>query len=122
MWLDCTRRACARRRGGGRDCGALTVHAGPADARVHMQSRKLRWFGVAAALVLGLSFGAACKDGGSSSPGSSGGGGGSCPAAVPRKGSKCQRGEGAFCVYRNTGKGDFLCSCGSNGKWGCGKK
>lgn len=89
---------------------------------MHMQSRKLRWFGVAAALVLGLSLGAACKDGGSSSPGSSGGGGGSCPAAVPRKGSSCQRGEGAFCVYRNTGKGDFLCSCGSNGKWGCGKK
>lgn len=87
-----------------------------------MQSRKLRWFGVAAALVMGLSLGAACKDGGSSSPGSSGGGGGSCPGAVPRHGSRCQRGEGAFCVYRTGGGGDFLCACGSNGKWGCGKK
>lgn len=86
-----------------------------------MRSKSVRWFGVTAALLLGLSLGVACKDGGSNSPGSSGGGG-SCPSDVPRSGSRCQRGEGAFCVYRTGGGGDFLCACGSNGKWGCGKK
>lgn len=78
----------------------------------------VRWFGVTTALVLGLGLGA-CKGGGSNSPG---GGGGSCPASVPRQGSKCQRGEATLCVYRTGGGGDFLCSCGSNSKWGCGRK
>jgi hypothetical protein len=83
-----------------------------------MRSKTVRWFGMSAALLLGVLLGVACKDGGTSSPG---GGGGSCPGSVPRSGSSCPRGEGAFCTYEGGGH-KHLCACGSNGKWGCASK
>lgn len=67
-------------------------------------------------LTVGAALGLACKPSGSTRSAQGAG----CPSSKPRKGSRCPRGESAFCVYYTSG-GDYLCTCGG-GKWGCGKK
>lgn len=82
-----------------------------------MQQLIKRCLTFAMTLGFGVALGLACKPSG----GTQSAQGAGCPGSKPRAGARCPRGESAFCVYRNTGSGDYVCTCGG-GKWGCGKK